>query len=84
MRTNRRTLLISVVALAALSLACVTTQDQSPRAQPNAQEAPQQAQPDSGFTVGETAMPSTPAAGAPTAGSDGGFTVGETAVPDNK
>jgi predicted small secreted protein len=87
---KRRNLLAAALILAAVSLACVTVQDpgrsqsqpgqsgasKQPPAQP-ATARPQQE--DSGFTVGETAVPSTPTPG--TASQDG-FTVGETAVPD--
>lgn len=84
---KRRNLLAAALLLAAFSLACVTVQDPG-RAQPGQQDAPKQApaepatalpQQDAGFTVGETAVPSTPTPG--TASPDG-FTVGETAVPD--
>lgn len=84
---KRRNLLAAALLLGAVSLACVTVQDPN-RAQPGQQDAPKQApaepatalpQQDSGFTVSETAVPST---ATPASASPDGFTVGETAVPD--
>ncbi len=82
MRNPRRSMLAAIVVLSIGTFACVTAQDASrsqPKAQPQA-VPPTTASGDSGFTVGETAVPNAPVA-SPTS-SDGGFTVDQTAVPD--
>jgi hypothetical protein len=86
---RRRNLLAAALMLATVSLACVTVQDpgrtqaqpgqSGASKQPPAQPATERPQQDSGFTVGETAVPSTPTPGS---ASQDGFTVDETAVPD--
>lgn len=82
MRNSRRSLLAAIIVLSIGTFACVTAQDAS-RSQPKTQ--PQAVPPtttagDSGFTVGETAVPNGSDA-SPTI-ADGGFTVEQTTVPD--
>jgi hypothetical protein len=69
----------AIIALSALTLACVSVQNSGgPGNQPKTQPSSGQ-QNDSGFTVSETTVPTTPQA---PGSSNDGFTVGETAVPD--
>jgi hypothetical protein len=75
MSMTRRTV-AALVVLAGLTLACVSVQDAGrPSGGAGAGEQPRP-QTDSGFTVGETAVPVTV-----TAAPDNGFTVNETVVP---
>jgi hypothetical protein len=75
-RTPAR-LIALVLLLGVFGIACVGVNDSAPKAQPKA-EQPAQPKSDSGFTVGETAVPTTPEA--PKSGD--GYTVNETAVPN--
>jgi hypothetical protein len=75
MNRSPRLLLTAICALSVLMFACVGVQDQSTKPKQEEKSKPVE---DSGFTVSETTVPTTPET--PTTGGDG-FTVGETAVP---